>query len=187
MKTILLLIGILAAISPCTSVAAEPLSPLAKAEQIMVPKVSFKKATVHEAVRFLTRISRNLDPEKTGIEIVYAGPADDETRITMDLASLSVAAAAKKIAEAAKAELRVEAARIVLESTMPPVQGPVGPTNKGIPSLPATQIPGLNPIPVEPVPPKSEPKASDCCGELRAGQGLSGTRALTNQLFARPE
>jgi hypothetical protein len=149
MRTTLPLIAIFAAILVnVLSLAAEPLSPLTKAEQLIVPKLSFKKATVHEAAKFLTRMSRNLDPAKTGVAIVFAAPAADETRISLELANISVAGAAKKIAEAAKLELRVEGESIVLRSTLPGGPKPAEPTNKEIPGLgPGTQIPGLDPVP----------------------------------------
>ena len=146
------------------SCAADPLPPLAKAEQLIVPKLSLKEATVHEAVQFLTRMSRKLDPAKTGVEIVFAAPADDQTRISMDFANESVAGAAKKIADAAKLEMRVEGESIVLKSTRPPTQKPAVPAPQGIPGLqpvprapgtgtPGPGIPGLKPVPGKPVAP----------------------------------
>ncbi len=89
-----------------TALAADPPPKQAKADQIMLPKLVFNKATVPEAVKFLTRKSRDLDPAKTGVSIVFTGPTDDATRVSIDLSNISIAGAAKKIAEAANLEIR---------------------------------------------------------------------------------
>lgn len=147
MKSTLPWIAILAAMISVVPLAADPLSPPTKAEQIMLPKLSFKKARVHEAVKFLTRKSRDLDPTKTGVVIVFAAPPNDETRVSVELADISIAGAAKKLADTANLEMRSEGDRIILKPKLTAAPNPVGPNNPRIPGTPRPGIPELSPIP----------------------------------------
>ena len=140
MKNTLRYLSLLAAtFASLTTIAADAPPKQTKAEQIMLPKLAINKARVHEAVKFLARKSRDLDPAKTGIAIVFAAPADDETRVSLDLANVSIDAAVKKIAEAANLEMRVDGDNITLKPKLTTATPP--------PAAPSQPIPGLKPIP----------------------------------------
>ncbi len=60
-----------------------------KLRTIVLPRIDFEEATIHQAVRFLRQRSRELDPEKRGINLVLhlrdenRDPA--RNRITLEL------------------------------------------------------------------------------------------------------
>ncbi|MDQ3625023.1 MAG: hypothetical protein M3463_21515 [Verrucomicrobiota bacterium] len=140
MKPILLVATLLSAALAAVAVFAAPPPNQPKAARIIVPKIVLKEAPVQTAVRFLMAKSRELDPDKTGISIVLTGAEGTTTRVSLDLANISIAEAAKKLAEAADLEMRMAGENIVLNTKRP--ASPVPATR---PAQPARQIPGLEP------------------------------------------
>ena len=139
--TSLLTFAISLTLATVCAIAADPQSPKSKAATIILPKITLNNAPIQIAVRFLTVKSRELDPDKTGVTILLTGPEDKQTRVNLDMANISVADAAKKLAEAANLEMRMDGESIVLKSKLPASASPAPATNK-----PAQQIPGLDPV-----------------------------------------
>jgi len=95
-------------VSPTTTeVSAETANEQAKASKIIIPKVEFRDATVEEAVNWLRAKSRELDPEKKGVEIILGAGTEKikEARITLSLTDIPVNEFVKYIAEAANMEM----------------------------------------------------------------------------------
>jgi len=106
----------------------------AKASRIIVPRIEFRDATVHEAVDYLRKKALELDPEHTGFNIVIKNGSGEDRKVTLSLLNVSTLEALKLTAELADAELEVREHVIVLSSgsgdapasSVPPVQ-PVSP------------------------------------------------------------
>ena len=125
-----------------TVLAADSPPKQLKAAQIILPKITFNKAPVAIAVRFLNAKSRELDPEKTGVAIALTGHEDRQTRVSLDMTNISVVDATKKLAEAANLEMRMNGETIVLKTKLTAPSTADTPHNAG-----ASTIPGLDPIP----------------------------------------
>ncbi len=104
-----------------------------EAGKIILPTMSFRNATIHQAVEFLVTKSRDLDPQKKGVDILLdEGAGRSARKITLDSQNISVANAVAQVAVAAGLELyRVgEAARLrapaAAKTTPVPAQSPAG-------------------------------------------------------------
>jgi hypothetical protein len=113
----------------------------AKADAIVMPRIEFREAKIEECVEFLKKRSRELDPEKIGVNITLAGHKDEVTPISFHGQKATIGQAVLKLVEIANLKVRVEGNTIHLT------------TNLKEPRL----IPTLPPTP--PIPkPTSDPK-----------------------------
>ncbi len=96
---------------------------LGKARTIIIPKIEFKGATLPEAVAFLRAKSRDLDPEKQGINIIVKdNEAPVNAQITLDLRDVPLWEAVRYVAELSGMEPNYEAFSVVMR----PVAATVG-------------------------------------------------------------
>ena len=87
-----------------------------KLDEIIIPRVDFRDATIREALDFLKQRSMALDtteqdPSRRGINIVLKVPADSpeaDSRITLSLNDIPLRAAIDYVAKAANLKLKVE-------------------------------------------------------------------------------
>jgi hypothetical protein len=93
--------------------------PKPAASEIILPKVQFHEATLAEAVEFLRIKSRELDPEKKGLNILVKPGGDPVVKITLQLKDVPAYEALRYVAEVASCKLMVEGDVIVIT----PVQG----------------------------------------------------------------
>ncbi len=72
-------------------------SPAARmAEELIVPRVEFRDATLPAAIAYLERLGRATDPRKAGVNIVVDVPPETrETRITLSLAKVPLGEAVR--------------------------------------------------------------------------------------------
>ena len=78
-----------------------------QANKIILPKVQFQDATLTEAVEFLRVKSRELDPEKKGLNILIKPGGNPNNRITMQLKDVPAYEALRYCAEIAGHQLSV--------------------------------------------------------------------------------
>ncbi len=78
------------------------------AGEIILPKVQFHEATLAEAVEFLRIKSRELDPEKKGLNILVKPGGDPLVKITLQLKDVPAYEALRYVAEVASCKLMVE-------------------------------------------------------------------------------
>ncbi len=83
-----------------TTRATEPPPAKAKAASLILPSVVFAGATLEEAVDYFRIKARDLDPDKTGVNIVLVGKAPD-ARIGLDLKDVPLNEALRYTAELA--------------------------------------------------------------------------------------
>jgi hypothetical protein len=76
-----------------------------QANKIILPKVQFQEATLTEAVEFLRVKSRELDPEKKGLNILVKPGGNPNDRITMQLKDVPAYEALRYCAEIAGHQL----------------------------------------------------------------------------------
>jgi hypothetical protein len=76
--------------------------------QWVLPKVQFQDATLTEAIEFLRIKSRELDPEKKGLNILVKPGGDPTASITMQLSNVPAYEALRYVAELAGCKLTVE-------------------------------------------------------------------------------
>jgi hypothetical protein len=88
---------------------------LKKAGEIILPKVDFREATVAEMVNFMRAKAAELDPEKSGVNIILQPGTGAEARITISLANIPLIEALRDTAHLAGLKLRVEANALVIE------------------------------------------------------------------------
>jgi beta-lactamase regulating signal transducer with metallopeptidase domain len=89
------------------------------ANKIILPQVLFHEATLDEAITFIRIKSLQLDPEKTGVNILVKPGGDPKARITMQLKDVPAYEALRYVAEVARSKLTVEGDVFVIT----PVQG----------------------------------------------------------------
>ncbi len=83
--------------------------------KIVIPKVKFQDQSVSDAFSIVTKMSREQDPDKKGVNIVVLGDAKNtETKINLDANDLPVAAVIKYICDQAKLEYRVDKYAVVI-------------------------------------------------------------------------
>jgi beta-lactamase regulating signal transducer with metallopeptidase domain len=93
--------------------------PKPTAGDIILPKVQFREATLAEAVEFLRIKSRELDPEKRGLNILVKPGGDPMAKITMQLKDVPAYEALRYVAEISGCKLTVDGDVFVIH----PVQG----------------------------------------------------------------
>ncbi|WP_395752373.1 M56 family metallopeptidase [Prosthecobacter sp.] len=103
--------------SPVTAPAGKP-SPLeAKAAAIIIPQVHFQNATGAEAVEFLRLRSRELDPDKKGLNILFrAEDMPANASISLDLRDVPVSEALRYTADLLGLSLTVEPYAFILKA-----------------------------------------------------------------------
>jgi len=70
-----------------------------KAGKIIIPQVSFQEASLNEVVGFLVKKSRELDPDKQGVNIILQdAPRGQPATITLNLRNVPLLQAVKYIA-----------------------------------------------------------------------------------------
>jgi general secretion pathway protein D len=87
-----------------------------KLDEIIIPRIDFRDATIREALDFLKQRAVTLDtteqdPSRRGINIVLKVPADSpeaESRITLSLNDIPLRAAIDYVAKAANLKLKIE-------------------------------------------------------------------------------
>ena len=88
---------------------------LERAKRIVIPRLTFKEATVPEALDFLTMKARDLDPEKKGVNLVLKpGPETGTIKITIDLRDIPFTEALKYITSLANLKFRYEEEAVVI-------------------------------------------------------------------------
>jgi len=75
---------------------------------IILPTVQFQDATLTEAVEFLRIKSRELDPEKKGLNILVKPGGDPKAAITMQFSNVPASEALRYVAELAGCKLTVD-------------------------------------------------------------------------------
>lgn len=86
------------------------------AGEVLLPKVLFQDATLTEAVEFLRIKSRELDPEKKGLNILVKPGGDTKAKITMQLKDVPIYEALRYVAEISGCNLTVEGDVFVITS-----------------------------------------------------------------------
>jgi type II secretory pathway component HofQ len=86
----------------------EPSPAEVQANKIIFPKVQFQDATLTEAVEFLRIKSRELDPEKKGLNILVKPGGDPKARITIQLKDVPAYEALRYCAEIAGHKLSMD-------------------------------------------------------------------------------
>jgi hypothetical protein len=74
----------------CLASAAEPTAVVKASQELRIPKVEFRDATLGEAIAFLSKKSIEVDPQKKGINIAFAGTAKPDATITLSVNDASV-------------------------------------------------------------------------------------------------
>ena len=124
MKTLLLsiLLGL-----ACIAPAATPSLPAnvdsvakttKRAEKIIFPRVEFREASLQEIAQFLNKVSKDLDPEKIGVEIQVTPEglvAADKTKITLTLNNVPQIEIVKYVTNLANLRYTIETSKIVLQ------------------------------------------------------------------------
>jgi hypothetical protein len=75
---------------PISTQAAEPTAAAKSAQEIRIPKVEFREATLREAIAFLSKKSVEIDPQKRGVNIAIAGKFDPEAKISLSVIDASL-------------------------------------------------------------------------------------------------
>jgi beta-lactamase regulating signal transducer with metallopeptidase domain len=81
---------------------------------VRLPKVQFRNATLDEAVEFIRVTTRDLDPQKKGMNIVIKPGGDPNSRITLDLRNVPSSEALRYCAQLASYTLSFDGAVAVL-------------------------------------------------------------------------
>ena len=81
---------------------------LAKAEKIIIPKIELRNATLVDALDFLRLKAREVDPDKTGVNIVRKPGAVSDARITLSLTDVPLFDVLRYVAGLANLELVTE-------------------------------------------------------------------------------
>ncbi len=80
-----------------------------RAEAIIFPKIEFQDATLFEALEFLRIKSKELDPEKKGINIIAVkSKAADDAKLTLSLSDVPLSVALRYIAELAGMQIKTD-------------------------------------------------------------------------------
>jgi hypothetical protein len=96
---------------------ADAVADTTKASKIILPKIEFRQATVDEALAYLRKKSREIDPDKSGVTIILvASEKAKEAKVDLDLLNVSLIDAAKYLAIAAGLEMTRDGEAIILKS-----------------------------------------------------------------------
>jgi hypothetical protein len=88
-----------------------------KAGKIIIPKINFTDVSVEKALEFLRAKSRELDPEKKGVEIILKdSQKSKDTAITLTMVGMPLFEAVKYVGEAANLDVNWVGKAIVLTS-----------------------------------------------------------------------
>lgn len=93
--------------------AAQIVAP-GNAAQIIIPSITFREATLEEAMEFMRIKAREFDPAKKGVNIVVKGETKSTARITIDLKEVPVHQAMYYLAELASHKLSSDGHSYVL-------------------------------------------------------------------------
>ncbi|MGB8166766.1 MAG: M56 family metallopeptidase, partial [Chthoniobacteraceae bacterium] len=85
-----------------------------KAGKIILPKVEFRSASIHEAIDFLKKKSVELDPEHKGVNIVLKEPEFGYVGVTLNLANVPLIEAVKYVADLTGLKISTEPFAIIL-------------------------------------------------------------------------
>ncbi|MDF1659360.1 MAG: hypothetical protein P1U58_17220 [Verrucomicrobiales bacterium] len=87
-----------------------------KVNQIVIPRVEFSEVPLPDAVDLLRTFSRELDPEKKGINLVLLGDVGEGNppEITLQLSNIPLAEAIRYTAQLAGYEVRLENGAVLL-------------------------------------------------------------------------
>lgn len=85
-----------------------------KLDKLIINRVEMKDVTIGEAVDYLRKTSRELDPEKSGVNFVFSDVDQNGARIDVDLADLPLGEALKYICLSAGVAYRVEKYAVVI-------------------------------------------------------------------------
>jgi hypothetical protein len=92
-----------------------------RAEALVIPTLTFREATLREAVDFIKAKSAAVDPEKKGVNVVLDVPAKvQETKLTLSLTNASIWDALRQIARMAEVELTGEAHAVRIHAPTSP-------------------------------------------------------------------
>ena len=92
-----------------------------KVNQIVIPRVEFSEVPLPDAVDLLRTLSRELDPEKKGINLVLLGDVGEGNtpEISLQLSRIPLAEAIRYTAQLADYEVRLENGAVLLCPTPP--------------------------------------------------------------------
>jgi general secretion pathway protein D len=158
-----------------------------KLDEIIIPRVDFRDATIREALDFLKQRSVALDttdqdPTRRGINIVLKVPVDSpeaDARITLSLNDIPLRAAIDYVAKAANLKLKVEPYAVAVVPQSEPTDILITKEYKVPPgfitSLPATGQPPLPGPGTETLAPGSQPaiQARSGAREFLEAQGVT--------------
>ena len=82
--------------------------PEQKAHKIIFPRVEFQEASLSDAVAYLKAKSRELDPEKQGVDIILHPSAGNGAKITLSLKEIPLSEVLGYISDLAGVKLRYE-------------------------------------------------------------------------------
>ncbi len=158
-----------------------------KLDEIIIPRVDFRDATIREALDFLKQRAIALDtteqdPSRRGINIVLKVPADSpegESRITLSLNDIPLRAAIDYVAKAANLKLKIEPYAVAVVPQSEPTDILITKEYKVPPgfitSLPATGQPPLPGPGSQTIAPGSQPaiQARSGAREFLEAQGVT--------------
>jgi general secretion pathway protein D len=158
-----------------------------KLDEIIIPRVDFRDATIREALDFLKQRAVALDstepdPSRRGVNIVLKVPADSpeaEARITLSLNEIPLRAAIDYVAKAANLKLKIEPYAVAVVPQSEPTDILITKEYKVPPgfitSLPAAEQPSLPGPGGQPLAPGSQPaiQARSGAREFLEAQGVT--------------
>ena len=158
-----------------------------KLDEIIIPRIDFRDATIREALDFLKQRAVALDttdqdPTRRGINIVLKVPADSpeaDARITLSLNDIPLRAAIDYVAKAANLKLKIEPYAVAVVPQSEPTDVLITKEYKVPPgfitSLPATGQPTLPGPGSETIAPGSQPaiQARSGAREFLEAQGVT--------------
>jgi len=83
------------------------------ASPIILPQVEFRDATLDEAIAFIRAKSRDIDPNKKGVNILVK-PGGKDAKLSLSLKQVPVNEALRYIAELANHQLTLEGNTFIL-------------------------------------------------------------------------
>ena len=119
-----------AAAAPATEPASPPpqkapteSAALKKAQEIILPKIEFRDASLKEAIDFLCAKAVALDPEIRGVNVVIKAGANADAHISLSLTNVPLIEALKYVASLANLEVRAEPHALILGVPPPAASG----------------------------------------------------------------
>jgi len=111
-------------INPKPGAAAAPTGVAQKAAKIVVPRVEFQEASLADVVNFFAFKSRELDPEKKGVNILLQAPPEAQAaKITLNLRDVPLLDAVRYTAEIAGLKMTAGEHALVLSAAKAPAAG----------------------------------------------------------------